>query len=221
MLRFLNRFLETSKDARERIQIQTELEDAGFDIDPLKRFLMQNSSKSKLLQEELERWSQNYIDVNNLVKKLLDAERANRKLREEVSKLKDKVKTFDSDRQKSLNTVDRLRQCCDHLQTEIDKRQSKSKATSTPTTSSSTKSAASQTSTTTRKVDEMPVYDFEDDDDDEDVLLLLPASEVQLQQVVKRGSDQAKLISGGVSISDDAGSLVTVLATDGYTCITR
>ena len=34
----------------------------------------------------------NYIDVNALVKKLLDAERANRKLREELSLLKEKFK---------------------------------------------------------------------------------------------------------------------------------
>ena len=39
--------------------------------------------RNELLQEELDRWLKNYIDVNALVKKLLDAERANRKLREE------------------------------------------------------------------------------------------------------------------------------------------
>ena len=41
--------------------------------------------KIVIFQEELDRWSNNYIDVNALVKKLLDAERANRKLREEIS----------------------------------------------------------------------------------------------------------------------------------------
>ena len=72
-LKFLNKFLETSKDAREKILIQTELEEAGFDPLPLRK--MYNNEH---LQEELQRWTNNYVDVNSLVKKLLDAERANR-----------------------------------------------------------------------------------------------------------------------------------------------
>lgn len=89
-LRFLNRFVETSRDTREKILIQTELEEAGFDLLPLKKMLLQASAASlkdrnDLLQEELDRWTNNYIDVNALVKKLLDAERANRKLREEIA----------------------------------------------------------------------------------------------------------------------------------------
>ena len=83
--------METSRDTREKILIQTELEEAGFDLLPLKKMLLQSSltasskDRNDLLQEELDRWSNNYIDVNALVKKLLDAERANRKLREENS----------------------------------------------------------------------------------------------------------------------------------------
>ena len=82
--------METSRDTREKILIQTELEEAGFDLLPLKKMLLPQTSASikdrnDLLQEELDRWSNNYIDVNALVKKLLDAERANRKLREEIS----------------------------------------------------------------------------------------------------------------------------------------
>ena len=225
--------------------IQTELEEASFDISSLKRFLMQNSGKSEqMLHDELERWNQNYVDVNNLVKKLLDAERANRKLREEVSRLREKAKSFDADRQRSLNTVDRLRECCDHLQSEIDKRQQQKSDQQKPqksprainVTSRETstggqnvglkkKSAASQTTIDRRSNDDVAVYDYEDDDED-DVLFLLPSSisETDLHVVKSvgksKGKESAKLINGGVSISDDAGSLVTVLATDGYTCIT-
>ncbi len=100
--------------------VQTELEEAGFDVTPLKRMMVQHQraaaqqkllsaasppsnsrqqappdlpslqqqAKGDLLKEEISRWNQNYIDVNNLVKKLLDAERANRKLREEVARLR-------------------------------------------------------------------------------------------------------------------------------------
>ena len=46
-LRFLNRFVETAKDARERIMIQTELEEAGFELLAMKkRLLMTNNSTS-------------------------------------------------------------------------------------------------------------------------------------------------------------------------------
>ena len=64
------------------------------------------------------RWSQNYIDVNNLVRKLLDAERSNRKLREEVARLRSKTE----EGEECDNTVDRLKECCEHLQNEIDRR---------------------------------------------------------------------------------------------------
>jgi hypothetical protein len=44
-----------------------------------------------IIQEEVQRWTHNYIDVNGLVRKLLNAERANKKLREEIADL---VSTF-------------------------------------------------------------------------------------------------------------------------------
>ena len=103
-LKFLNKFLETSKDSREKILIQTELEEAGFDPAPLRK--MYNNEH---LQEELQRWQNNYVDVNSLVKKLLEAERANRKLREEVSLLKDKFRHSEEDRKRSKATLERLR----------------------------------------------------------------------------------------------------------------
>ena len=38
-LRFLNTFVETADNYRERVHIQAELEDAGLDIDQLKKLL--------------------------------------------------------------------------------------------------------------------------------------------------------------------------------------
>ncbi|QQP49434.1 Uncharacterized protein FKW44_010110, partial [Caligus rogercresseyi] len=108
-LRFLNRFIETSKDSREKILIQTELEEAGFDTSPLKKLIAGNTvSRSDLLKEELNRWSQNYVDVNGLVKKLLDAERANRKLREEISLLKEKNRHMETEREELKSGYKRL-----------------------------------------------------------------------------------------------------------------
>ena len=285
-LRFLNRFVETSKDAREKIMIQTELEEAGFDALPLKKFLLQSGTRgSELLKEELNRWSQNYIDVNELVKKLLEAERANKRLREEVAMVREKHRCSEEDRQRSLSTVDRLRECCDHLQSEIDKNFSSGSSSKNGSKSSSSLSSSSGNSDNqgthvkmipkpprlmmvgsgdkTRHIETqtMVAYDEEeeedfddeeddeitDEEDDEDVLMLLPSNyEKELRQhkekmLQKRriGSSSAKRMlsqsvaaippppppssgGGNVSLSDDvgAGNLVTVLATDGYTCIT-
>ena len=38
--------METSRDTREKILIQTELEEAGFDLQPLKKMLLPQTSAS-------------------------------------------------------------------------------------------------------------------------------------------------------------------------------
>ena len=43
---------------------------------------------NEALEEEVDRWTRNYVDVNGLARKLLDAERANKRLREELAKAK-------------------------------------------------------------------------------------------------------------------------------------
>ena len=48
-LRFLNTFVETASDYRERVHIQAELEEAGLDIPHLKKLL----SKVRNLQQEI------------------------------------------------------------------------------------------------------------------------------------------------------------------------
>ncbi|TRY74025.1 hypothetical protein TCAL_01540 [Tigriopus californicus] len=269
-LRFLNRFVETSRDARERIMIQTELEEAGFDILPLKKFLLQttNTRSSDYLREELNRWSNNYVDVNNLVRKLLEAERANKKLREDLSQLKEKHRGCEDDRSRSQSTVDRLRDCCDKLQTEIDRRVKRGSRSSPPgdqlnerqslSSSSITANGVSKSkkssrhSSKTRSSDEnfgMPfksqttipsssvqsqmhsqdivvptasVDGMEEADEEiDEVLLLLPTSNFDLDsQPTKERGKGPRYIHPSVNISDEAGSMVTVLATDGYTCIT-
>lgn len=115
-LRFLNRFLETSQDAKERVMIQTELEEAGFDPAVLRppqgQRVMGYTAASEaaaegptddedmdeaegeeaqandLFLDELDRWDANYVDVNSLVRRLAEAEAANSRLREELELVK-------------------------------------------------------------------------------------------------------------------------------------
>ena len=195
-LRFLNRFVETASDARERIMVQTELEEAGFDLDPLVKTVAlhaaeDNSNKQhprlEWLREEVTRWEHNYIDVNSLVKKLLEAERANKRLREEVASLREAAKGFESEKLKSMSTVDRLRQCCRHLQGEIDRRENSDK--SVPSL--------------------MDLADEEEDDEDDDVLILLP-SEINTRDLHLKGKrEQQQQMKEKIEVTDHG---VTVLS---------
>ena len=212
-LRFLNRFVETSKDVKEKIMVQSELEEAGFDLAPLKKIVAQSASHAHqqqrdLLKDELDRWNQNYVDVNALVKKLLEAERANKKLREEIAMLREKQRVFEQDRKQSMSTVDRLKQCCDHLQSEIDKREGTTRANKNQTTETTQKTTQTEKSELRNQLVEV---------DDEDVLILLPSNISEQDLHLK-----PKMLSEKVILSSDdvASSMVTVLASDGYTCIT-
>ena len=71
-----------------------------------------------MLKDELNRWTHNYIDVNSLVKKLLDSERTNRCHREEVSALKDQLRESNQERQKLVSTVEKLKMKCERLEAE-------------------------------------------------------------------------------------------------------
>lgn len=61
--RFINTFIETAADYRERIHIQSDLEDAGFELGQLKRLVSKFGNQSELLQQELAIWDRSYIEV--------------------------------------------------------------------------------------------------------------------------------------------------------------
>ena len=63
-LRFLNRFVETSRDTREKILIQTELEEAGFDLLPLKKMLLPQTSASIKDRNDLLQVRKNVFSVS-------------------------------------------------------------------------------------------------------------------------------------------------------------
>ena len=118
-MKFLNRFVETSADMREKIMIQTELEEAGMDLIILSKFLLNDDDdKIPILKEEISRWQQNYVDVNNLVRKLLDSERNSRKYREELSAAKDQLRDSENERQKLLQMMEKVKMKCERLEAE-------------------------------------------------------------------------------------------------------
>ena len=57
--------METAADYRERVHIQTDLEDAGFELGQLKRLVSKFGNQSELLQQELSIWDMSYIEVSS------------------------------------------------------------------------------------------------------------------------------------------------------------
>ena len=118
-MKFLNRFVETSTDMREKIMIQTELEEAGMDLLILSKFLLNDEDdKIPILKEEISRWQQNYVDVNSLVRKLLDSERNSRKYREELSSIRDQLRDSENERHKLLIMLEKVKMKCERLEAE-------------------------------------------------------------------------------------------------------
>merc|ERR1719382_51106 len=83
-LRFINTFIETAADYRERVHIQSDLEDAGFELGQLKRLVSKFGNQSELLQQELAIWDRSYIEVNSLVTDRVLLQRSLEQLRGEL-----------------------------------------------------------------------------------------------------------------------------------------
>jgi hypothetical protein len=56
--------VETSRDTREKILIQTELEEAGFDLQPLKKMLLPQTSASIKDRNDLLQVRKNVFSVS-------------------------------------------------------------------------------------------------------------------------------------------------------------
>merc|ERR1711892_904518 len=66
-LQFLNTFVKSASSPREMVQIQAEIEEAGFDLNHLQISCSQLGNHGEMLKAELDTWSKNYVDVNALV----------------------------------------------------------------------------------------------------------------------------------------------------------
>jgi hypothetical protein len=228
-LRFLNRFVETSADAREKIMIQTELQEAGFDSATVSKFLQ--PSKNETLKKELDRWNKNYIDVNGLVKKLLEAERANRKLREELSDLRQNRVRNRYDGVSAAETAAVMK--TQHAAAAAAEKMSKPPRQSRHRTPSSTAQMERdhiKYSTKSSRLREIPLADDDDSvasdvgdacDLDDNIILLSSTSSssaASKSDVFSAFDDSGALVS--VSAGGTGEDLVTVLASDGHMCIT-
>jgi hypothetical protein len=139
------------------------------------------------LQEELQRWTHNYIDVNGLVRKLLNAERANKKLREEIAELvSEKVRQSTKKVDKFTGNASCSCCSCDDGETtdgfESNDNLGSTKTSSRPPTQTSTSSGDVKTTVPMNDNSITTFYDevnFDAEIDDDDVIVDHPVREPQ------------------------------------------
>lgn len=118
-LRFLNTFVETASNYRERVHIQAELEDAGFDISHLKKLVSKFGNQSDLLKEELNIWMKNYIDVNALVTEKLLIQRTLDKAKTDLESLRKKYQDLELKHKKMVNEYTQAIAKCDSYEDQL------------------------------------------------------------------------------------------------------
>jgi len=118
-LRFINTFVETADNYRERVHIQAELEDAGFDISHLKKLVSKFGNQSDLLKEELNIWMKNYIDVNALVTEKLLIQRTLDKAKTDLESLRKKYQDLELKHKKVVNEYSQAIAKCDSYEDQL------------------------------------------------------------------------------------------------------
>ncbi|KAF2364504.1 Formin FH3 domain [Trinorchestia longiramus] len=91
-LRLLNSLVSSAESLRQRIHLQEELVEAGFDPTAVKKTIERNGvegSSFSAVTTELERWQQNYVDVSELGLQLDNLHSANKNLSLELINLRE------------------------------------------------------------------------------------------------------------------------------------
>lgn len=90
-MQFLNTFLDTSESSQKRIYIQAELEQAGFDVNVVKKIVNINSPAAERVFEQLDRWEKKHIDVEILTNRMKEVTEENDSLRDKVLLLERRI----------------------------------------------------------------------------------------------------------------------------------
>ncbi|XP_030745278.1 uncharacterized protein LOC115874313 [Sitophilus oryzae] len=117
-LKFLNKFLDTAASNQKRLYIQAELDQAGFDMDIIKKNV-QNCDGVEAIMEEVQYWEKRNINIESLMSRLESYKKDNTILKERVNKLERQVKLL-QDEKGILTCVEKnLKDRCSELQSEI------------------------------------------------------------------------------------------------------
>ncbi|KAK7069757.1 hypothetical protein SK128_023230 [Halocaridina rubra] len=90
-LRFVNALVSSTSSLRERVYLQEELSEAGFDVQALRK-IIERSGSDHLQQQamsELDRWTSSYVDISNFEIEIHGLQNSNTTLQEELKKLRE------------------------------------------------------------------------------------------------------------------------------------
>ncbi|KAJ8984682.1 hypothetical protein NQ317_015774 [Molorchus minor] len=118
-MKFLNRFLDTAGSAQNRLYIQAELEQAGFDIATIKKNIGNNMNSSDNILEEIDRWEKKFIDVETLSIRLENVEKENDQLRDKILLLERRVQILQEEKGILVSLEQCLKEKCSELQVEV------------------------------------------------------------------------------------------------------
>lgn len=114
-LRFINTFVESAENLQDKLYLQAELNQAGFDPKLMTKTVSSTSHWFEKLHEEVRRWEVQRVDVEALQAIALNAEQ----LRSKMIMLERRVTTL-QDEKNVLTTMERrLQERCAELQKEV------------------------------------------------------------------------------------------------------
>ncbi|KAF8782976.1 uncharacterized protein LOC129963442 isoform X2 [Argiope bruennichi] len=136
---FLNTMLDQCTKLSDRVRIQSELEEAGLDVDALEKQLRQKYGNSThRIWSEIQKWRELQIDLQDSLQK----QHENMKLRKEVQLLRDALKRLRDERKGILNIHKQLKGQWNSMEQRLQDIALKSRVMSTPSTSSSDEECA-------------------------------------------------------------------------------
>ncbi|KAK4874813.1 hypothetical protein RN001_014173 [Aquatica leii] len=117
--KFINTLLDTAGTAQKRLYLQAELEQAGLDIDAIKKIVSIKSPCAELVFEELERWSKNHINIDGLVVRVKTVEKQNDFLKDKVKLLEKRIQILQEEKGVLMSLEQCLKERCTELQDEV------------------------------------------------------------------------------------------------------
>ncbi|KAF5285565.1 hypothetical protein FQR65_LT13199 [Abscondita terminalis] len=117
--KFINTLLDTAATAQKRLYLQAELEQAGLDIDAIKKIVSVKSPSADLVFEELDRWTKNHISIDNLSMRVKTVEKQNDFLRDKVKLLEKRIQILQEEKGVLISLEQCLKERCSELQDEV------------------------------------------------------------------------------------------------------
>ncbi|KAJ6647128.1 Formin-like protein 1, partial [Pseudolycoriella hygida] len=114
-LKFINTFLESTEDSQNRLYLQAELFQAGFDPISMTKAISTSSPWLEKIRAEVKHFEDNKIDVDKLIIQSREADR----IRSQMVVLERRVQILQEEKTVLTGLQDRLQERCAELQREI------------------------------------------------------------------------------------------------------